>query len=350
MLRHFIERLFDCYWYVYKSQVPEPYGCMDNGKEFFRSLSVFGKLLYLIRPLMIRPKQRKNKSSIFTPKIKIPKDDSYINNRLYYSLIANSLQSIFIRDSIHISWSNANSTSLTSETGGASAMSATSATSATLGISEMIPHTYHEGSVIITYSDDTSAVDEWSMGEKVSYMMIIDLCQFVDFNLLHLSDEIRRALTISNAGGSSEISESLSMYYMLLKFGARHFIPEMEVNYRFQSNICDYLMEINGQRVGVSVTRAINYPFDKAISKETANTLLYKKLTGIVIAKRAVTSRHNFDISVIHIWCRTLTDAQTLRDAYKVIIDNDIYGLYGNICITCSVCLSEFIYTNIGCS
>lgn len=184
------------------------------------------------------------------------------------------------------------------------------------------------------------------MGEKISYMFTFDSCQFHNMNHLGLPEEIKRTLTIQNAGGNSEISEALSMYYMYLKFNAYHFIPEMEVNYLFKSSICDYLMKIKNQTIGVSVTRAIGYPFNQPISMESAKTLIYKKLIGLVIAKRTVSESHYFDASVIHIWCQSWNEADILRETFKLIIEKDIYGLFGNIYVICSVCESRFIYSN----
>lgn len=243
----------------------------------------------------------------------------HTKTRLYYTLISDSLQTVFVKDVVHIGTASIN-TSL---------------------------KIYDDGTSISTFPEDTEYVQRWLLGERLSYIFTFDVCQFPIFECLKVPQNITRTLTTPNAGGSSEISEAISMYYMYLKFGAYSFIPEMEVKYCSQSCICDYVMEIGHHRVGVSVTRAIGYPTNKVISIERARYLLYKKLHGLIIAKRTVSTENQFDMSVIHLWCQSWLDAFVIRDAYVSIIDNDIYGLYGHIYVICTVCPNEFIYTNI---
>jgi len=44
----------------------------------------------------------------------------------------------------------------------------------------------------------------------------------------------------------------------------------------------DYICTLYGQRVGVSVTRAMSYPDPEQFSPDMANKLLHKKLFGLV--------------------------------------------------------------------
>lgn len=65
----------------------------------------------------------------------------------------------------------------------------------------------------------------------------------------------------------------------------------------------DYICTLYGERVGVSVTRAMSYPDPEQFSTDTAYRLLYKKLFGLV--------SHAFkfvciDITVVVRECRVL--------------------------------------------
>lgn len=320
-----VEYLFDFYWFIYKAQIPEKFGCMDNGPEFYSSLTLIGKILYVIRPLMVRRKQKKVSTSVNTSntvcKVRKPRYDYHFNptgTKLYYSLVTDSLMTLSNGDT-YIGKHESN----------------------------MFTQLYDDSSAITNHFTDKTVINNWAHGCRFAYMFTFDFCTFPGINQIQLPNEIKRTLGIQNAGGSSELSEALSMYYMYLKFNATNFIPEMEVNYRFQSNICDYLMEINSRKIGVSVTRALCYPFDKTIPYDFATSLLYKKLIGIILAKKSVSQSHHFDTSVIHVWCNTWTDAYVIRDAYKMIVENDLHGLYENIYIMCSVCHANFIYTNM---
>jgi hypothetical protein len=319
MFDHFLHYLCDVYWMVYKRYLPKSFGCRDTGPDLFRALSVMGKLLYMFRPLMVRAKQKKDKLSIPFIKCKPPPKNK-INNRLYYSLIANSLQTVFVKEIVHISEGNQSSV--------------------------VFLDIFRDGTTLNTFPIDRDIIQMWINGGTVSYLFTFDTCCFPDFTDLQLPEEIERSLVVRNAGGMSDLSETFSMYYMSLKFGASHFTPEMEVNYQFDSCLCDYIMTLNDRSVGVSVTRAMSYPIDNDVTIESMRTLLSKKLNGIIVAKKRVDIRNQFDSCVIHVWCKSWTDAQSVREAYRSIVEGDIYGLYGNIYVICTICLNRFIYTN----
>lgn len=319
--QNIVDTIFNVYWKIYKAQIPEPFGCMDCGEKFFKHLTLLGKILYVFRPLMTRRKQRKMIQPMLVSS-KIRKQSLEIDHTktsIYFSLIAHSLHQVFVKDVVHVG------TNITPDQ----------------------TTQYIDGTTITTFPIDQPPVELWSSGQPIAYLWTFDRCCFPDFNQITWPAEIERILTVQNAGGSSEISELLSMYYMSLKFGATGFIPEMEVNYQFQSSICDYLMTINHQTVGVSVTRGLSYPFNRPISIEFATSLIHKKMIGINIAKRTVSAIHQFELSVIHIWCQSWDDAVIIRDTYMSIIDDDIYGLYGHTYVICSICQSECIYTNM---
>lgn len=318
------ESIFDCYWTLYKTQIPNPRHCLDDGPEFVANLSFLGWILYKIRPFMIRPKRRRSSSPIpYRIRIRdktreqlLPYDPTH--SRLYYSLVANSLQSIFTGFVCHIG-------DTCSET-----------------------KTIIDGNSIITYHvSDIDAIYDWLHSDNISYICTRDYCTFPQFDEIPFDDVIQRSLYIQNAGGSSELSEALSMYYMELRFNAYNFIPEMDVQYYLESKICDYIMNVGDNKIGVSVTRAVAYPPDSAISPMFASSLLHKKLIGIIVAKQTVVECQSFNASVIHVWCKSVGDADVVRHEYASIVAGDMYNLYGHVYIVCSVCPSKFIYTNI---
>jgi hypothetical protein len=316
------EYICDFYWLIYKAQIPEKFGCMDDGPEYYAGLTILGKILYKIRPYMFRQRQKKSKGTQIVPisKQRKPRHDYHfnpINTRLYYTLISDSLMRISIKND-HIGNHD----------------------------SGMFTEMYRDGSAISSHYIDKKSVNSWMHGDIFTYLFTFDFCYFPGINQMGMPSEIKRTLDVRNAGGSSELSETLSMYYMYLKFKASNFIPEMEVDYQIQSHICDYLMNINETKIGVSVTRALCYPFGENIPYDFATSLLYKKLIGIITAKKSVSRSHQFDTSVIHVWCNSWITAQIIREAFTMIIKDDLYGLFENIYIVCSVCHANFIYTN----
>eukprot|EP00298_Acanthocystis_sp_HF-20_P002036 c12508_g1_i1.p1 GENE.c12508_g1_i1~~c12508_g1_i1.p1 ORF type:complete len:286 (-),score=101.93 c12508_g1_i1:6-863(-) len=104
-----------------------------------------------------------------------------------------------------------------------------------------------------------------------------------------LSSEGRRMAITRNAGGSSEESEVMSFEILHNAFGAKLLKTETEIHYfdsvfGFRgSKITDFAVEMFGETVGVSVTRAIYLGRRKKISPlDHAIHLLEKKLLGII--------------------------------------------------------------------
>ena len=317
-----MELICSWYWWAYKSQLPCNLGCKDSGIHVFNQLPVMGKLLYLLRPIMVRPKRKK--SILCMTANKPAKTESQPidprHTKLYYSIICDRLQRVFDKQHVHIGTSSLNT----------------------------ILTVYQDGSTISIFPEDTPYLEQWLLNDQsVSYLMTLDNCQFPIFNGICFPDSISGILTTHNAGGSSGISEFISMYYMYIKFNAYNFIPEMDIMYQRQSSMCDYIMEINSQIIAVSVTRIIGYPTNQTITNEYVQSLLYKKLHGIINAKRIVSHVNQFTTSVIHVWCQSLLDAMLVRQIYTYITDNDIYGIYDNIYVACSICANDYIFTNI---
>jgi hypothetical protein len=334
-----IDRILTCccnfYWSFYKSQIPSPYGCRDTGMVFFKCLPFIGKLLYLLRPLMIRP--RRKKIVITQQERKIKSDPVSIKLRrtqkIYYSLITNSLHKVLDKDKSH-----------------------------ELHMSQSIPTNMMisvDGTSISSFQEDHEDIDQWYKGEHITYLFTFNLCCFPEPDHLELPPSLRRSLSVQNAGGQSELSETMSMYYMYLWLHATNFVLEMDVSYRDRSSLCDYVMDLphgtvvtndqeslHVERVGVSVTRALTYPTNQEVTKESMMSLIQKKMIRLLHAQRYVLSCHSFERCVIHIWCQSWTDAQRVRDAYQSLMEQDYYGLYERVYVICSICPNHYIYTN----
>lgn len=209
-----------------------------------------------------------------------------------------------------------------------------------------VTNLYDDGTTIISQIKDQAIVRKWKESSSVTYLLTIDSCTFPNFDQIAFIDTPRRSLSIKNAGGSSEISEALSMQYMYYRFNASRFIPEMEVDYWIESKICDYLMRCNNENFGVSVTRAVSYPFTQEFSYDSAFALLNKKLYGLIVARNSISDKHMFHRSILHIWCMTAHTAHNIRKAYDEIVRQDINRTYDNVFVICTVCPHVYIYNN----
>ena len=201
------------------------------------------------------------------------------------------------------------------------------------------------GTILRNFILDEFRIHQW-FNREMDYLCTIDYCCFPEFKEIHFSDQPLRSMCIPNAGGASEISEALSMQYMNYLFGVTEFIPEREVDYWIEYKMCDYLMQLKDFNVGVSVTRAVLYPFQTEFTYDHAVALLKRKLYGLIIARNTVNLRHQFFKSILHIWCYSELTAINLRKAYQDLVNDDANKTYATIYVICSICSNQYIYTN----
>jgi hypothetical protein len=219
---------------------------------------------------------------------------------------------------------------------------------------------------------------------------IIDELIYADNDVRITDEAAKHSLEIANAGGASNISEALSMQHMHDVYGASDFVPEMEVPYWVDYKKMDYLayicMDDTGgekERVGVSVTRAISYPFDREYDIDSARILMEKKMYGLIVARQCVVvvpkeekeeeeeeeeENGGFEKSFLHVWCPKKTTADLVVKAFCEVVDADAARIvnqrkrrivddekeeeetdlptYSDVSLMCTICSAECIYTN----
>lgn len=163
----------------------------------------------------------------------------------------------------------------------------------------------------------------------------------------YVSEDAKRSVSIENAGGQSEVSEMYSIDYFCNSWRATSFIFEKEIKYWIEYKMVDFICTINGQRVGVSVARAMGYPTSESFTMETAAKLLHKKLYGLIVARNAVVKSQSFTKSILHIWCQDAHVAELLQETYSNLDEND-YGLdvKGVLILQLTICADRRIYKN----
>jgi len=167
-------------------------------------------------------------------------------------------------------------------------------------------------------------------------------------SIVKLQQPALKFIEAGNAGGNSLLSEAYSIDLFTRYYGAKNIIYENDIEYWFNTcSIIDYIADINDQRVGVSVTRAINYQDTKNFTVHNAIKLLKKKLYGLLVARNAVISEQRYLHSILHIWAYNEQVANTIQEVCKTI---DLHKMgpdvYGNVIIVISVCDNNAIYEN----
>lgn len=97
-----------------------------------------------------------------------------------------------------------------------------------------------------------------------------------------------------NAGGNSLLSEVFAMEVLARCELATLIATETEILYDVEGKITDILVEIDGEKVGVSVVRAVGFPKDAPYTVEQATTIIKRKLEDILVSSQNVSDEHRW--------------------------------------------------------
>jgi hypothetical protein len=123
-----------------------------------------------------------------------------------------------------------------------------------------------------------------------------------------------------NLGGSSLESEVVSFEVLARCEGATLIATEAEIVYTDPMGIkTDLLVEMDGRVVGVSVTRAVGFPFDAPYTEMQANDLLTGKLTDILASTANVAPRNAWGKQILHVIAYADMHAQSIFAAYATL-------------------------------
>ncbi|MFZ9889686.1 MAG: hypothetical protein ACO3JL_19495 [Myxococcota bacterium] len=141
-----------------------------------------------------------------------------------------------------------------------------------------------------------------------------------DVDEARLTDGGREILADGNAGGSSLLSEVFAYEVLARCEGATLLKTELEVEYTDpQGKITDLLVELAGERVGVSVTRAVTFPRDQPYALSDAQELLEKKLSGILSSSANVAADDAWQKQILSVIAYAPAHAAVLEEALQGI-------------------------------
>lgn len=130
-----------------------------------------------------------------------------------------------------------------------------------------------------------------------------------------LSGDGQRMFDVPNAGGSSAESEVMSLEVLRTCEGAKLLKTETEVHYidddAGPATITDILLEIDGKKVGVSVTRAYK-PQGIPFSDSDVKTLIEKKLEGVNRSTQRVAPEDKWVKQILHVFAATQAQADAV--------------------------------------
>jgi hypothetical protein len=142
--------------------------------------------------------------------------------------------------------------------------------------------------------------DELTAAEPSLFMSAIDFSvAFGDGDGHLLTEGGQVILAAGNAGGSSLYSEIFAFELLARCELAPLLKTEIDVDYDQPGAITDLLVEVDGEKIGVSVTRAVAFPFDDPYPAERAQELLETKLADILESSANVSAADRWQKQIL---------------------------------------------------
>lgn len=125
-----------------------------------------------------------------------------------------------------------------------------------------------------------------------------------------------------NAGGSSGLSEVFAFEQLSRCELASLLKTETEIVYDTAGKITDMEVSVDGEKIGVSVTRAVAYPFGSTYTLDTATNLITKKLTDIKASTANVSDADRWRKQILAILAWDSAAADTMAQAWANVGDD----------------------------
>ena len=154
-----------------------------------------------------------------------------------------------------------------------------------------------------------------------------------------------RMINTPNAGGNSLLSEVFALEQLTRCEGATLLATETEIVYSTPGKITDFEASIQGEKIGVSVTRAETYPLGQTYTLQAATTLITRKLDDIQTSTKDVSPGDKWDKQILAILAYDDQAADTMAQAWTML--DDATRADTLVVITTTDGDDTFIYTNM---
>jgi len=159
-----------------------------------------------------------------------------------------------------------------------------------------------------------------------------------------LTDGGRHLAETPNAGGSSGLSEIFAYEELARCELAQLLKTETEIVYDQTGKITDLEVQIDGHKIGVSVTRAQTFPLGETYTLDAATTLLSRKLGDIQLSTANVSAGDRWDKQILAVLAWDDATADTVAQAW-VALDPSVQA-NTVVVVTTTGGDDTFIYTN----
>lgn len=143
---------------------------------------------------------------------------------------------------------------------------------------------------------------------------------YTEADATRLSAGAQEILAEGTAGGSSGLSEAFAFEVLSRCEGASLVKSETEIVYDpVTSKKTDILVEIDGHKIGVSVTRAVGFPRDAPYTVDNALPLIQRKFGDILESSANVVAGDAWVKQVLHVVAYSQAHADAVRAAAAIV-------------------------------
>ena len=122
-----------------------------------------------------------------------------------------------------------------------------------------------------------------------------------------------------NAGGNSLYSEVFAMEVLARCELATLIASETEILYDVDGKITDILVAIDGEKVGVSVVRAVGFPKDAPYTVAQATTIIERKLSDILQSSANVSAEHRWVKQILSVLAYADQHVESVQAAWEAL-------------------------------
>lgn len=134
-----------------------------------------------------------------------------------------------------------------------------------------------------------------------------------------LTEGGQHMISIPNAGGSSILSEVFAFEQLARCETATLLKTETEIVYSTAGKMTDLEVFLDGRKIGVSVTRAMTYPYGGTYALDSATQLISRKLSDIKMSTANVSAEDKWDKQILAVLAWDATAAATVEQAWQAL-------------------------------
>jgi hypothetical protein len=125
--------------------------------------------------------------------------------------------------------------------------------------------------------------------------------------------------SVPNAGGSSLFSEVFAFEQLARCEMAGFLKTETQIVYDTAGKITDILVEVDGHKIGVSVVRAVQFPFGQPYTLENATMIIQRKLEDILESSMNVSAQDKWVKQILAVIAYDDQHVATVEQAWAAL-------------------------------